>query len=179
MVKRAAQALALVAVAGLLGLLLWDVTRANTATGFVDEIAAGGKPLARPLLLEPIDGGPKVSLRSFRGNAVVLNFWASWCIPCKREAKRLDEAYARWKDRGVVFVGVDANDFRADARRFIAKYGVRYLILVDGSGSSLGRWGVTGFPETFFVDRRGRVVDHVVGEIMTDEIEAGIRAARS
>lgn len=176
--KLAAQGLALAAVAGLLGLLIWDVSHKNAATGFVNQIAAGDRPIAPPLALEPlIGGGQKVSLASYRGKVVVLNFWASWCAPCKAEAPRLEAASRRWAKRGVVFLGVDANDFGSDAKRFLDKHDISYLNLEDGSGSSIGHWGVSGFPETFFIDRQGRAVDHVALEIAAPQIEDGIRKA--
>jgi cytochrome c biogenesis protein CcmG/thiol:disulfide interchange protein DsbE len=184
--KLAAQALALAAVAGLLGLLVWDVSHKNEATGFVDRIAAGKRPVTPPLALKPLAGDPgtlgrtgKVSLASYRGKVVVLNFWASWCGPCKAEAPRLEAASRKWSKQGVVFLGVDANDFGSDGRRFLEKHGISYLNLEDGSGSSIGRWGVTGFPETFFIDREGRAVDHVAKEIAASQIEDGIRKALS
>ena len=177
--RLAAQALAVAAVAGLLGLLIWDVTHKNEATGFVSQIKAGDRPAAPALRLKPLDGGGAVSLASYRGKVVVLNFWASWCRPCKAEAPRLQDASRRWARRGVVFIGVDANDFRTDGKRFVDRHDITYLNLADGSGSSIGRWGVTGFPETFFIDREGRVVDHVPLEIETEQIDDGIRKALS
>lgn len=178
--KRAGQVLALAAVAGLLGLLIWDVSHKNDATGFVDRIAAGKRPATPPLSLKPLTGGAnEVSLASYRGKVVVLNFWASWCVPCKAEAPRLEAASRKWAARGVVFLGVDANDFGSDGRHFVDKHGISYLNLEDGSGSSIGHWGVTGFPETFFIDREGRAVDHVAQEISADEIDDGIRKALS
>jgi cytochrome c biogenesis protein CcmG, thiol:disulfide interchange protein DsbE len=176
--KLVAQGLALAAVAGLLGLLIWDVSHKNAATGFVNRIAAGDRPLAPPLALKPLTGGGReVSLAGYRGKVVVVNFWASWCGPCKAEAPRLEAASRRWSRQGVVFLGVDANDFSSDGKHFLDKHGISYLNLEDGSGSSIGHWGVTGFPETFFIDRQGRAVDHVPKEIAAAQIEAGIRKA--
>ena len=88
---------------------------------------------------------------------MVVNFWASWCIPCKGEAPALQKTYEQYKSQGLVVLGIDAQDFRLDAKQFAKRYGLTYPIAYDGKGSTLGRWGVTGFPETFFVDRSGRL----------------------
>ena len=177
MIRRGLQAIALAAVAGLLGLLVWDLAHGDAGAGFVNQIRAGKKPEAPPLVLRPLDGAGKLDLASLRGKAVVVNFWASWCNPCKQEAPRLESAWQRWRGAGVVVVGVDAQDVANDGRRFISKHRLTYRNLADGPGSSLGHWGVTGFPETFFIDREGRATGHVSGEISARELEDGIRAA--
>ncbi|HEY6015320.1 MAG TPA: TlpA disulfide reductase family protein [Gaiellaceae bacterium] len=177
--KRAGTVVALALVAGLLALLVWDVAHKQSAKGFTDKIAAGKKPAAPPFTLRKLNGPGRVSLASLRGHAVVLNFWASWCAPCKAEAPRFETAWRQWRAKGVRFVGIDANDFASDGRRFARKYGITYLNLADGQGSTLGRWGVTGFPETFFIDAQGRVVAHVAGEITTAELQDGIGKAIS
>jgi cytochrome c biogenesis protein CcmG, thiol:disulfide interchange protein DsbE len=175
--KLLGQAAAVGVVAGLLILLVWKV-----AGGSDSEVAGldrGETPPAPAFTLERLDREGELSLAAYRGKAVVLNFWASWCVPCKAEAPRLEAASRKWAGQGVVFLGVDANDFGSDGRRFVDKHGISYLNLEDGSGSSIGRWGVTGFPETFFIDREGRAVDHVAQEIDASEIEDGIRKAIS
>ncbi|MHB1243844.1 MAG: TlpA family protein disulfide reductase [Gaiellaceae bacterium] len=107
-----------------------------------------------------------------------LNLWASWCIPCKEETPLLQRSWRRWKGRGAVFVGINAKDLRADARAFLRRYGVTYPNVYDGKGSILGRYGVTGFPETYFLDGWGRVVYRIVGAIRTPaELDAAIERA--
>lgn len=177
--KRVGTGIALALVAGLLALLVWDVAHKQAAQGFVDRIAAGDKPAAPGFTLKRLDGPGRVSLASLRGHPVVVNFWASWCDPCKAEAGRLESAYRQWRGRGVRFLGVDANDFASDGRRFASRHGVTYTNLEDGQGSTLGRWGVTGFPETFFLDARGRVVAHVAGEIKAADLQTGIQKSLS
>ena len=168
-VKLLLQAAAVVVVALLVALLGWQVVNRNEGRGIADAVAAGKAPAAPDFELPLLDGSGTLSLSSLRGKAVVLNFWASWCIPCKEEAPRLQAAWERWRDRGVVLVGIDAQDFRADAKRFAERYGITYPIVHDGEGSSLGRFGVTGFPETWFIDRDGRIVGERVQGPVTDE----------
>ena len=104
----------------------------------------------------PRPGEGELALDSLRGKAVVLNFWASWCGPCKEETPLLEAAWQRWRKRDVVFVGVDVKDFRGDApSTSCARTASRYPNVYDGKGSTVGRYGVTGFPETYFVDANG------------------------
>ena len=108
----------------------------------------------------------------------MLNFWASWCIPCKQEARTLEAAWRRYGPRGVVVVGVDANDFSGDARSFMRKYGVTYPVVHDGSGKTLGPYRIQAFPETRFVDRRGKFVgEHIYGRATTAELTKNIERA--
>jgi cytochrome c biogenesis protein CcmG/thiol:disulfide interchange protein DsbE len=174
---RALRVLAVGAVLALLGLLVWDV--ANGSGRRVAKEVDRGKVVAAPNFTLPLlDGGEHLSLASLRGKVVVLNFWQSYCPPCREEATDLVAAHERWASRGVVFVGVDVQDFKGAARKFLARYGVRYTIVRDGPGSTIGPFGLTGYPETFFVDRRGRVVPpHVVGTASRSELDAGIRRA--
>jgi cytochrome c biogenesis protein CcmG/thiol:disulfide interchange protein DsbE len=156
------QSLALAAVLGLLALLIWRVT---------DSGARPTKGPAPGFRLPRIDVEGHLSLASLRGKGVVVNFWASWCIPCKEEAPVLEQTWRRHRDEGLVVLGVDAQDFKGDARAFMRKHGVSYPVVHDGKGSTLGRWGVTGFPETFCVDRRGRLVG--------EKIDGGVDVARN
>jgi cytochrome c biogenesis protein CcmG/thiol:disulfide interchange protein DsbE len=155
--QRIGQAIALIGVAALLGLLVWKVAFGNES-GAADELARGKPVHAPPFLLERLDREGQLSLADLEGKAVVVNFWASWCVPCRDEAPVLEETYRRYRDQGLVVLGVDVNDFREDARRFMKRFGVTYPVVYDGKGSTVGKWGVRGFPETFFVDRKGMLV---------------------
>jgi cytochrome c biogenesis protein CcmG/thiol:disulfide interchange protein DsbE len=166
-VQRVGQALALLGVAALLVLLVWKVA-AGDQGGAADELAQGKTVAAPDFTLDRLDAdGTTLTLSELRGKPLVVNFWASWCIPCKDEAPVLQKTWERYRKQGLVVVGVDAQDFRKDARRFMRRYGVTYPVVYDGKGSTLGRWGVTGFPETFFVDRAG----NLVGERITGAVD--------
>ena len=174
--KRALQAVTVAAVAGLLGLLIWKVV--HQTKGAASELAQGKSPRAPHFDLSRLDTKGKLALASLRGKVIVLNFWASWCQPCKAEAPRLESAWRQWRSQGVVVVGVDAQDFSGDARSFMRRYGMTYPNVHDGPGDVLPKYGVTGFPETYFVARNGRLVgERVEGEISEARLTAGIRRA--
>ncbi len=167
--KTVGQAIAIAAVVGLLSLLVWKVVKGNDG-GAAGALSKGESPVAPAFTLPRIDQPGELAFASLAGKAVVVNFWASWCIPCKDEAPFLQKAYERYRDRGLVVLGVDAQDFRQDAKRFMKRYGISYPIVYDGEGSTLGRWGVRGFPETFFVDRKGRLVgERIEGGVDIEE----------
>jgi peroxiredoxin len=119
----------------------------------------------------------KVALKELEGTPLVLNFWASWCDPCRSEAKVLERG---WKDaRGVLFLGLDQQDARESARDFISQFGLTFPHVRDPSNDTARAWGVTGLPETFFIGADGRVVGHVIGTVDAAQLRAGIAAARS
>jgi cytochrome c biogenesis protein CcmG/thiol:disulfide interchange protein DsbE len=99
----------------------------------------------------------------------VLNTWASWCIPCKEEAPYLEQVWRDNRDRGVVVVGLNAKDLRSDAQRFVNRFDLTFPVVRDGSGDTIQEYGVTGFPETFVLDREGRVVEAFAGAVNSDE----------
>jgi cytochrome c biogenesis protein CcmG/thiol:disulfide interchange protein DsbE len=180
-VQRVGQVIALAGVAALLALLVWKVAFGNEE-GAADELARGKVVEAPAFDLDRLDQDGTLSIGDLRGKPVVVNFWASWCIPCKGEAPALQKTYEKYRSQGLVVLGVDAQDFRGDAKRFARRYGITYPIVYDGSGSTLGVWGVTGFPETFFVDRSGRLVgERIQGGIDTERNKAayaeGVRLA--
>ena len=156
-VRLGGQIVGLVCVAGLLALLVWKLAHQQHAPPVGSA--------APEFTLTRLDGAGSVSLASLRGHPVVLNFWASWCIPCKAEAPVLERDWQRYRSRGVVFVGVDANDLSSEARRFVAAHGLTFTLLQDGSGSVSGSYGVSVFPETYVLNRQGRIVAHIRGPV--------------
>src|SRR5437588_8135229 len=96
-----------------------------------------------------------VHLASLRGKPVMLNFWASWCDPCKHEAPLLQATWQRVQSQGIIFLGIDFEDRQSDGLGFLHTYGITYPNVIDASGTVAINYGVTGVPETFFIDRHG------------------------
>ena len=174
---RALRAAAVASVLALLGLLVWDLVH-QSGPGVATKVDSGKAVPAPALRLPRLNGSGTLDLASLRGKVVVVNFWQSTCHPCKLEARDVAAAAREWAGRGVVFLGVDAQDLRSAGRAYLEEYGVTYPNVRDAIGKTWTKWGVTGVPETFFVDRRGRVVPpHITGQASRREIDDGIRRA--
>lgn len=151
--------LAVVGVAALLGLLAYGLSSSGTDRGLDDALARGEKVDAPDFELPRLSGGGKGSLAEHRGKVVVLNAWASWCDPCREESPLLQRWHRRMArgDRGVV-LGIDGLDVTSDARAFVREYDLTYPMLRDPETEALNEYGVVGYPETFVIDRQGRIV---------------------
>jgi cytochrome c biogenesis protein CcmG/thiol:disulfide interchange protein DsbE len=173
---RPLRAAAAVVVLALLGLLVWDVS--HSGHGGVASKVDKGHSVAAPRTAMPYFGDPGTfDLAAYRGKVVVLNFWASWCVDCKLEAKTLHDAAEKWRGKAI-FIGVDGSDLSASARKYMQRYDVNYRVVRDVGGHVQSAWGVTGFPETFFVDRTGRVIPpHVNGPIPASDLDDAIERA--
>lgn len=170
--KPVAQVVTLACVAGLLALLVWKLAHQQHAPAVGAQ--APGFTLPR---LEGSSFHPPVSLASFEGRPVVLNFWASWCIPCKGEAPVLEREYRRWTSQNVAFLGIDYDDEPSDARTFVAAHKLTFPMLQDGSGSVTHSYGISQVPETYVIDTNGKVVAHLAGPITDPGFQAQLNAA--
>ena len=158
-------AVALVAVALVVALVVIELVSGN-----------GSEPRGRaaPGLPRQVLTPPRETLASLRGHPVLINFWASWCGPCKREAKHLAALSRRLHGRAVL-VGVDWNDAASGARAFIRRYGWTFPNLRDGSGAVGNDFGLTGLPNSFVLDKRGRIVKVLIGPQTVADFERALR----
>lgn len=124
--------------------------------------------------LPKLNGEGTIAVSDLRGSPVVLNFWASWCGPCKQEAPLLAATEKQWRSRGVVFLGVDSEDNRDGAKVFEGEYGIGYESAFDPSGTLKVQYGVLAYPETFFIDRKGVIRAKFVGPIDAESLNAYI-----
>ena len=119
----------------------------------------------------------ELSLKNLKGKAIVLNVWASWCVPCNQEAPMLQAAWkqAQAQGKNVVFLGVDFQDASSDALTFLHKYGINYPNVLDATGSVSIDYGVTGVPETIFINANGTVVSAVRQELTQQELQNNLK----
>ncbi len=113
--------------------------------------------------------GTELALSELKGKAVLVNFWASWCMPCRQEARALENSWQKYKDDGVVFIGVNVWDDSSNARKYMNTFGGAYPHGVDPDEEIQVDYGVGGVPETYFIDSSGFVRDKFTGPL-TEQI---------
>jgi cytochrome c biogenesis protein CcmG/thiol:disulfide interchange protein DsbE len=170
-------------------LLVWSLVNGSGGTKLVEAVRSHEQPEAPgfrlPVLWQHTETWPaslrsavddgSVSLRELRGYPIVLNFWASWCVPCKREARTF-AAIARSHRGQVVFIGIDAEDTKSAGRRFLSHYDIPYASLSDVGIRTVSAYGLAGLPETFYLDGRGRILRHDIGEVDRGDLARGLAA---
>jgi cytochrome c biogenesis protein CcmG/thiol:disulfide interchange protein DsbE len=164
--------LAFAVVTFLLVLLLWMLTHSNG--GLAAALDRNETPIAPSFALKSLSGSGSVKLDSYGGRVIVVNFWASWCGPCRAEAPALNRAREHWKSHLVTFIGVNTRDAKADARSFVHGAHISYPIGYDGSGRTARTYGVGALPTTFVISPRGRVVARFVGAVSAQKLSAAI-----
>jgi cytochrome c biogenesis protein CcmG/thiol:disulfide interchange protein DsbE len=151
--------------------------QAVPAPGFELRVLADGHPGPLSVAWRRAAAEGRVALRELRGTPLVVNFWASWCDPCRVEAPVLERGWRAARQRGVLFVGLNQLDTREDALAFTRQFGHDFPSVRDPGNATARRWSVTGIPETFFISRDGRVVGHVIGTVTAQQLQDGVGAA--
>jgi cytochrome c biogenesis protein CcmG, thiol:disulfide interchange protein DsbE len=163
----------IIAVAVIVVIMLVVLGAALYPKGRTLPADAAGFP-APELTLPRLDGQGNVSLADFAGKPVVVNFWASWCTTCKVETPIMVAAEKKWRDKGVVFLGIDSIDQQDAAKAFEDTYGMEYLSGFDPEGDTASAWRVTAYPETFFIGPDGTIVSAVRTGVDEATLDANI-----
>jgi cytochrome c biogenesis protein CcmG/thiol:disulfide interchange protein DsbE len=142
---------------GLIALLAYGLASNEPDRGVEQALSRGDTEAAPNIQLPKLGGGGTSSLADYRGKVVVLNFWASWCDPCKAESPLLERWHRRMSARNGTVLGVDMLDITGDAQKFIAEHGLSYPMLKDKDGHGIETFGVVQYPETFVIDPGGRI----------------------
>jgi cytochrome c biogenesis protein CcmG/thiol:disulfide interchange protein DsbE len=160
---------------GVLGLLaLVGVGLIRTQQG---PVGVGSKPA--PFTLRTFEGA-EINTADLIGQVVVINFWASWCEPCKQEAAELEQAYRQYKDQGVAFLGVNYVDTEPEARAYLAEFGITYPNGPDLGTRISQAFRIRGVPETYILGPQGILAEVKIGPYTSlDEITRSIEAART
>ncbi len=159
-----------VAVLAVIGLLAYGLLKKSS-----DTLAIGDPIPDATTQLPRLDGPGTTSLAEYRGRWVLVNVWASWCVPCRAESPALERFSRAHSGHGFAILGIDSNDLTDDARNFVSRYGITYPQVRDASGDfSQGELGTTGVPESFLVDPRGRLVVHSLGPVTDGYLSANV-----
>lgn len=143
-------AIAVLAVLAVVGLLTFGLLSKGSSGVALGE-PAPSSPLPR------LEGGGTESLASYRGQWVLVNFWASWCVPCRQEAPDLEAFQRHYGSPRFTVLGIDSRDLSGDGRDFVRRYGLSYPQLRDGDGDTAHEFGTTGVPENFLIGPEGKV----------------------
>jgi len=149
-------------VVGLIALLGWGVVRAANGPR--------NSGMAPDFTLTGFDGRT-VTLSQFRGQVVIINFWASWCPPCREEAAYLERTWRKYEGKGVVFIGVDWVDTEKEALAYIKEFDITYLNGPDLGTRIAQAYRIQGVPETFYVDKTGRLRGVKIGPLYPPELD--------
>jgi peroxiredoxin len=147
-------------------ILIVSCERGETKTSSSDELQD-----AKTFSLPSLNGEGDIGLSDFEGKPVVLNFWASWCAPCRREMPFFENTWKDYKDKGVVFIGIDVMDEKSMAQKFVEAFDISYMILHDPSGAVSNAYGVVALPATFFIDREGKITKKNYGPFLGEDGE--------
>ncbi len=159
-----------VAVLSVVGLLAYGLLKKSS-----DTLAIGDPIPDATTELPQLEGSGTTSLAEYRGRWVLVNVWASWCVPCRAESPALERFSRAHRGHDFTILGIDSNDLTDDARNFVSRYGITYPQVRDASGDfSQDELGTTGVPESFLVNPRGRLVVHSLGPVTDAYLKANV-----
>jgi cytochrome c biogenesis protein CcmG, thiol:disulfide interchange protein DsbE len=165
-----------VAVLAIVGLLAFGLLSKGSSGLALGDPVPGGE-------LPRLEGGGSEALADYRGRWVLVNFWASWCAPCRDEAPALEELQRRHGGPRFTVLGIDTQDLSDDGKRFVEEFEMTYPQLRDGDGEFADEFGTKGVPESYLVDPRGKVrviaLGPVSAEYLAGEVEPLLPTARS
>ena len=168
---------AILLLAGLLGVIGYALYQRSLST-----VTSGPAPDFKVTVFESdaLDrSGQSFALADLKGQPVVINFWASYCVPCRSEAPMLERTWQTYRDQGVVFLGINTDDIEGDARDYMAQYGITYPNAPDQGGHIEDAYRITGIPETFVINKDGEVIRHFLAEPRESDLKAEIERALS
>ena len=164
-----------VAVVAVIAVMIVGLLNQDRGSSIARALAENERPAAPDFTLPVLVGGGDIAegemltLSDLRGTPVLLNFWASWCDPCQDEAPVLEGLWRRYRSQGLLVLGVDVQDLSDNARAFDERFGLSYPSVRDGDDSTMREFEVSGVPETFVIDRQGRVAALRVGPVTAAE----------
>ncbi len=179
--RRLLPILATLAGAGVVGLLIYGVTARSASRTLDERVARHERPVAPDAArsLPRLDGHGATTLAGYRGQVVVLNFWASWCEPCQVEAPLLERAQAMLTHARGTVLGVTYLDASPDSQSFVRHYHLSYPNLRDNNGAFAHAYGTDQLPESFVIDRHGRIAAISRGELDQAFLDRAIALAQS
>lgn len=170
----------------------WSLATAALGALFVWAIITGSRLGQDPALIEspligkpapefslPALGGGEVTTADYDGDILVVNFWASWCVPCRAEAPHLQSFYERWSSQGVGMVGIVYQDSEAAAMEFRDEFGLTFPQVMDPDGTAAIDFGVFGIPETFVINEDGVVMAKLIGAVGPQTLDAVLAQIRA
>ena len=188
------RAFVVLVLVGFIALLVYGVV-AQAPDTTIDDALARSKAVAAPSFeLASLQRGQpgglgsrwdraaaddRVDLGELRGTPLVVNFWASWCDPCRTEAAVLERGWKGARERGVLFVGLNMQDVSQDAHDFLRELELSFPNVRDPTNDTARAYGATGIPETFFISAQGKIVGHVIGTVSEVQLDQGVAAALS
>jgi len=174
--RRRLLAVGAIVLVSFVSVAIWQAASRSTSEESAALIGPSGRSAPEFSLPSLHDPGHNISLSSFRGKPLVVNFWASWCIPCRTEMPLLETAFTS-EHKKVNFVGIDANDTSSAAHAFLAEVHVIYPAVSDSNGAVAMKYGLYGLPTTVFVSPTGKIIGRHVGQLHADTLRAALSEA--